>query len=64
VSLSRALLVVKIMRKKYMKVFTVIVHTNAQRKLVDLLHTLDQVSDFTFIHIKSLVIEMEKGNSL
>jgi hypothetical protein len=47
-----------------MKVFTVIVHTNAQRKLVDLLHTLDQVSDFTFIHIKSLVIEMEKGNSL
>jgi len=43
-----------------MKVLTLIVHTNAQQQLADLLRTMDQVSGFTFSHVEGHGVEVEK----
>jgi nitrogen regulatory protein P-II 1 len=43
-----------------MKVLTLIVHTNVQQALSDLLRTMDQVSGFTFAHVEGHGIETEK----
>ncbi len=43
-----------------MKVLTLIVHTNAQQKLADILRTMDQVPGFTFSHVEGHGVEVEK----
>ncbi|MBI3771794.1 MAG: DUF3240 family protein [Gammaproteobacteria bacterium] len=42
-----------------MKVLTLIVHTNVQQQLADLLRTIDQVSGFTFSHVEGHGVEVE-----
>lgn len=43
-----------------MKVLTLIVHTEMQQSLSNLLRTMDQVSGFTFTHVEGHGIETEK----
>ncbi|ALP52522.1 hypothetical protein Tel_04820 [Candidatus Tenderia electrophaga] len=43
-----------------MKVLTLIVHTDVQQPLADLLRTTDQVPGFTFSHVEGHGIEVEK----
>jgi len=43
-----------------MKILTLIVHTNVQQSLSELLHTLDQVSGFTFTHVEGHGADIEK----
>ena len=45
-----------------MKVLTVIVHTNRQQQLSDLLRTLQPVSGFTFTHVEGHGAEVEKDS--
>lgn len=47
-----------------MKVLTIIVHTNVQQELSDLLHTMDQVSGFTFSHVEGHGTETENDSFL
>ncbi len=42
-----------------MKVLTLIVHTNIQKQLADLLRTMDQVPGFTFSHVEGHGVEVE-----
>ncbi len=42
-----------------MKILTVIVHTNVQQELSDLLRTMDQVPGFTFTHVEGHGNEVE-----
>ena len=43
-----------------MKILTLIVHTDVQQKLTDLLRSLDQVSGYTFTHVEGHGAEIEK----
>ena len=43
-----------------MKILTLIVHTNAQQDLSNLLRSMNQVSGFTFSHVEGHGKEMEK----
>ena len=43
-----------------MKILTLIVHTNVQQTLSDLLRTMDQVSGFTFTHVEGHGADIEK----
>lgn len=43
-----------------MKILTLIVHTNAQQDLSNLLRSMDQVTGFTFTHVEGHGEEMEK----
>ena len=43
-----------------MKVLTLIVHTNVQQTLSDLLRSLEPVSGFTFTHVEGHGAEIEK----
>jgi len=45
-----------------MKVLTVIIHTNIQQHLSDLLRTLQPVSGFTFTHVEGHGVEVEKDS--
>ena len=47
-----------------MKILTLIVHTNVQQELSDLLRTVDQVSGFTFTHVEGHGNEIEKDGFL
>jgi nitrogen regulatory protein P-II 1 len=47
-----------------MKILTLIVHTNVQQKLSDLLRSMDQVSGFTFTHVEGHGAETEKDSFL
>lgn len=47
-----------------MKILTVIVHTNVQQKLADLLRTMDQVPGFTFSHVEGHGSEVEDDSFL
>jgi nitrogen regulatory protein P-II 1 len=42
-----------------MKILTLIVHTNVQQELADLLRTMDQVPGFTFSHVEGHGTEIE-----
>lgn len=42
-----------------MKILTLIVHTNVQQQLADLLRTIDQVPGFTFSHVEGHGTEVE-----
>ncbi|MDF1690235.1 MAG: DUF3240 family protein [Cycloclasticus sp.] len=42
-----------------MKLLTLIVHTNAQQELSDLLHTMDQVTGFSFSRVEGYGTEKE-----
>lgn len=42
-----------------MKVLTLVVHTNIQQQLADLLRSIDQVSGFTFTHVEGHGVEIE-----
>ena len=42
-----------------MKILTLIVHTNVQQQLADLLRTMDQVPGFTFTHVEGHGAEVE-----
>ena len=43
-----------------MKILTLIVHTDAQQALSDLLRSMDQVSGFTFTHVEGHGAEIDK----
>lgn len=43
-----------------MKILTLIVHTNVQQQLADLLRSLDQVPGFTFSHVEGHGLEVDK----
>lgn len=43
-----------------MKILTLVVHTNVQQELTNLLHSMDQVSGFTFSHVEGHGEEVEK----
>jgi len=43
-----------------MKILTLIVHTNVQQALSDLLRSMDQVSGFTFTHVEGHGADIEK----
>lgn len=47
-----------------MKILTLIVHTNAQQELSDLLRSLGEVSGFTFTHVEGHGAEIEKDGFL
>lgn len=47
-----------------MKILTLIVHTNVQQELSDLLRSLKQVSGFTFTHVEGHGAEIEKDGFL
>ena len=47
-----------------MKILTLIVHTNVQQELADLLRSIDQVSGFTFTHVEGHGVEIEKEGFL
>ncbi|MEN8180009.1 MAG: DUF3240 family protein [Pseudomonadota bacterium] len=47
-----------------MKKLTLIIHTNAQQALADLLRTIDQVPGFTFSHVDGHGIEIENDSFL
>ena len=47
-----------------MKILTLIVHTNVQQALSDLLQSIDQVSGFTFTHVEGHGSEIEKDGFL
>ncbi len=42
-----------------MKVLTIVVHTNVQQELTDLLRTMDPVRGFTFSHVEGHGAEVE-----
>lgn len=43
-----------------MKILTLIIHTNVQQELADLLRTIDKVPGFTFSHVEGHGSETEK----
>lgn len=47
-----------------MKVLTLIIHTNIQQQLADLLRTIDQVPGYTFSHVEGHGIEVESDSFL
>jgi nitrogen regulatory protein P-II 1 len=47
-----------------MKILTLIVHTNVQQTLSDLLRSIGQVSGFTFTHVEGHGTEIEKDSFL
>lgn len=47
-----------------MKKLTLIIHTNAQQALADLLRTIDQVPGFTFSHVEGHGLEVEEDSFL
>ena len=47
-----------------MKILTLIVHTNVQQELSDLLRSMDGVSGFTFMHVEGHGADIEKDSFL
>lgn len=47
-----------------MKILTLIVHTNVQQELSDLLRSLGEVNGFTFTHVEGHGAEIEKDGFL
>jgi len=47
-----------------MKILTMIVHTDVQQDLVDILRNMDEVSGFTFIHVEGHGEESESDKFL
>ena len=47
-----------------MKILTLIVHTNVQQELSDLLRSLGEVTGFTFTHVEGHGVEVEKDSFL
>ncbi len=47
-----------------MKKLTLIIHTNVQQELTDLLRSIDQVSGFTFSHVEGHGTEAENDSFL
>ena len=45
-----------------MKLLTLIVHTNVQQELSDLLRSIDQVTGYTFTHLEGHGSEIEKDS--
>ena len=47
-----------------MKLLTLVVHTNVQQELADLLRSIDQVFGFTFSHVEGHGLEVENDSYL